>query len=411
MSVAPMALPPAREAHRGRSQRAGAVIRGEEADPYGVGYDSQSVAMRHRLATLVLALLPVVEGLVTSGCGTATAPTDVGGAPRGRLRVTGGKLVDAEGEQVVLEGLGFAAIGDAKSIGKWNEDYFANARSWNAELIRLPVNPADYRGAPEQTLLDLDDAVAWCRKHGMYLIIDYHVIGNATQGLFQFPDALSTTWPEAEAFWATVSARYADQPTVAFAEIYNEPAALEYLGGSWSFADWKQHADALVAVVREHAPKTIPVLAGLDWAYDLSAGGDRPFADPDIVLADHPYPGRAKTNRQAAWDAAFGYLAARYPFILTEFGFDPNDQVDASGTYRADLSYGREIVHYARDKSMSWTPFVFFNDSGWPMPLFSDWGTLAPTYSGQFFKDVLAGIDIDLAGSTADAAVDVAADR
>jgi aryl-phospho-beta-D-glucosidase BglC (GH1 family) len=227
------------------------------------------------------------------------------------------------------------------------------------------------------------------------------VVGNVTQGLFQWEEDLATTWPETEAFWTTVSARYADQPTVAFFEIYNEPAALDYMGGRWSFADWKKHADSIVAILRQHAPKGIPVVAGLDWAYDLSDGGDRPFADPDIALAAHPYPGRAKTNRRAAWDAAFGYLSAHYPFILTEFGFDPNDQIEPYGTYRADISYGREILHYAQDKSMSWTPFVFFNDPGWPMPLFSDWETLTPTYSGQFFKDVLAGQDIDVAGTTA----------
>ena len=156
-----------------------------------------------------------------------------------------------------------------------------------------------------------------------------------------------------------------------------------------------------MAILRRHAPKTIPVVAGLNWAYDLSAGGDRPFADPNIALAAHPYPGRAKTNRSAAWDKAFGYLSAHYPFILTEFGFDPNDQMEPGGTYRADVSYGREILHYAAEKNISWTPFVFFNDPGWPMPLFSDWETLTPTYSGQFFKDVLAGKDIDAAGMTA----------
>ena len=344
----------------------------------------------------------VVNSLVACGDDTGRRATkDAGVAPRGRLRVSNGKLLDGNGEQVVLKGLGFAAIGDAKSIGKWNEDYFANARGWNAELIRLPVRPADFRADAGQTLLDLDDALRWCQKHGMYLIIDYHVVGNATQGLFQWEDVLSTTWPEAEAFWTAVATRYANEPTAAFFEIYNEPAALEYLGGSWDFADWKQHADSLVAVVRQYAPEAIPVVGGLDWCYDLSAGGDRPFADPDIALSDHPYPGRAKTNRPAAWDAAFGYLSAHYPFILTEFGFDPNDQIEPYGTYRADISYGREILHYAQDKSMSWTAFVFFNDAGWPMPLFSDWDTLAPTYSGQFFKDVLAGMDIDVAGTTA----------
>jgi aryl-phospho-beta-D-glucosidase BglC (GH1 family) len=354
-----------------------------------------------RNTSLRLFLVVLAAGSLI-GCGDGKQATkDVGSAPRGRLRVAGGKLLDGNGDQVVLKGLGFASISAAKSLGKWNEDYFANARAWNAELIRLPVNPADFRADAAQTLLDLDDALRWCQKYGMYLIIDYHVVGNVTQGLFQWEEDLATTWPEIEAFWAAVSARYANEPTVAFFEIYNEPAALEYMGGSWSFADWKKHADSIVAILRKHAPQTIPVVGGLDWCYDLSDGGDRPFADPDIALSAHPYPGRAKTNRRAAWDAAFGYLGARYPFILTEFGFDPNDQIEPYGTYRADISYGREILHYAQDKSMSWTPFVFFNDPGWPMPLFSDWETLTPTYSGQFFKDVLAGQDIDVAGTTA----------
>ena len=356
--------------------------------------------MRHAFLRLFLVLLAGAPLLGCGGIKEKTVTKDIESAPRGRLRVSNGKLLDANGDQVVLKGLGFASISDARAIGKWNEDYFANARAWNAELIRLPVNPAYYRTAPEQALLDLDDALRWCQKYELYLIIDYHVVGNATQGLFQWAEVLSTTWPEIEAFWATVSARYADQPTVAFYEIYNEPAALEYLGGSWDFSDWSKHADTIVAILRQHAPKTIPVVAGLDWAYDLSAGGDRPFTDPDIALAAHPYPGRAQTNRRAAWDKAFGYLGDRYPFILTEFGFDPNDQIEPWGTYRADVSYGREILHYAADKSMSWTPFVFFNGTGWPMPLFSDWETLTPTYSGQFFKDVLAGKDIDVAGMT-----------
>jgi endoglucanase len=357
--------------------------------------------MRYASSGLCLVLSAV--GLLAS-CGGDTgrmAFKDVGSAPHGRLRVEGGKLLDGNGEQVVLKGLGLGSISAAKALGKWNEVYFANARAWHAEIVRLPVFPADYRAHPDVTLLDLDDAVRWCEAHALYLIIDYHIVGNVTQGLFQWGEDLATTWPEVEAFWAKVSARYANRPTVAFAEIYNEPAALEDQGGRWSFSDWSKHANTIVALVRDHAPKTIPLVAGLDWAYDLSAGGDRPFADPDIALAAHPYPGQAKTNRRAAWDKAFGYLSDRYPFVLTEFGFDPDDQIDPWGTYRADLSYGREILEYAQEKHMSWTPFVFFNDVGWPMPLFSDWYNLTPTYSGQFFKDVLAGQDIATAGMTA----------
>jgi endoglucanase len=204
------------------------------------------------------------------------------------------------------------------------------------------------------------------------------------------------SWEAMADFWATVAARYADSPTVAFADIYNEPASLDPAGGGWDWADYRQHADAIVAVVRANAPKLIPVLGGMDFAYDLSPGGDQPFSDPDIALSAHPYPGVARTSRRAAWDANFGYLSKRYPFLL-EIGFDPDD----AGSYRDDLTYGRAVVGYATDRKMSWTAFVFHREEGWPMPLFSDWDTLTPTLAGQFFKDVLSGQDLETAGTSA----------
>ena len=330
------------------------------------------------------------------GCGKSAAPTtpDIGPAPRGRLRVSHGKLVDGDGRPLTLRGLGLGAIHSVKGLGRWNEVYFANARAWGAELVRVPVFPFTFKYDREQTLRDLDDAVAWCERQGLYLIIDYHVMGNASTGQFLYDEFV--TWDEIAEFWAVVSARYADRPTVAFAEIYNEPASLPPLAGGWEWSDWRQHADALVAVLRSSASKVIPVVAGMDYAYDFSAGGDKPFSDPDIALSVHPYPGRARASRRAAWDANFGYLSDRYPMILTEIGFDP----DGDGGYRDDLSYGRQIVGYAAERDMSWTAFVFHNEEGWPMPLFSDWDTLAPTLSGQFFKDVLAGQPLESAGST-----------
>jgi endoglucanase len=340
--------------------------------------------------SLYLALLVSVLGLF--GCNGSTGPKDLGIAPQGRLRVANGKLLDGNGHQVVLQGLGLGALSSIKALGRWNEDYFANARAWGAGLVRLPVFPFTFRENAEQLLLDLDDAVEWCQKYDLYLIIDYHVMGNASQGQFLYDEFV--TWEEIENFWATVAGRYADIPTVAFCEIYNEPAALDPMSTPWEFDDWSKHADALVAVLRKYAPNAIPVVAGLDFAYDFSAGGDKPFSDPDIALSAHPYPGKARTSRRAAWNANFGYLSDRYPMILTEIGFDPND----SGSYRDDLSYGREILGYAKDKKISWTAFVFYNEPGWPLPLFSDWETLTPTVSGLFFKDVLSGKDIESAG-------------
>jgi endoglucanase len=318
---------------------------------------------------------------------------DTGPAPRGRLRVSQGKILDGEGRQAVLRGLSLGAIWSVKGLGRWNEAYFANARAWGAEMVRVPVFPFTFQFQREETLRDLDDAMTWCERQNLYLIIDYHMIGNATQSLCLCEEHV--TWDDFADFWGTVAARYADRPTLAFADIYTEPVALDLANG-WDWSDYRLHADAIVALIRQKAPKLIPVLGGMDYCYDLSPGGERPFSDPDVVLAAHPFPGTARASRLAAWENNFGYLSARYAFLL-EFGFDPDD----SGGYRDDLSYGRQIVGYAAERNMSWTAFVFHKEEGWPMPLFSDWDTLTPTVSGQFFKDVLAGQPLETAGTTA----------
>jgi aryl-phospho-beta-D-glucosidase BglC (GH1 family) len=208
--------------------------------------------------------------------------------------------------------LGLGSLAAAKAIGHWNQDYFANARSWNAATVRIPVDPVPYRADPAQTLADLDAAVEWCKRSNLYLIIDYHVIGNAEEGIFDYAEGTATTWQEANDFWTAVAPRYASEPTVAFYEIYNEPVALEHRGGTWTFAQWKEKADALVTLVRQYAPDTIPLVAGFNYAFDFSAGGNTPFESKDIALSVHPYAGRSRYDAVATWRSGTLRIATRW---------------------------------------------------------------------------------------------------
>jgi endoglucanase len=354
---------------------------------------------RRAVSTLLLAIAGTV------GCGSDTSSLTAGALPdgqapseMGRLRVQGNRIVNPQGQPVMLRGLGFADLLTLNQSGHFDEDTFEKASAWGANVVRLPVNPATYRLGTDRVFAYLDKAIAWARRYGMYLIIDWHVSGNLPQGLFLFGDS-DITLDEIRQFWTDIAGRYANEPVVAFYELYNEPAAIEWEGGSWSFADWRATADDLVTLVRGLSPDTIPILAGMDFSYDYSAGGARPFASPDIALAVHPYPGRARPPRQPAWDKAFGYLADAYPMLMTEVGFDPCDQI-LPDTYRADVDYGREILTYAEEKGIGWTAFVFYVGPYWPMPLFADWQSYTPTTSGKLFRDVLLGTPIDEAGES-----------
>jgi len=56
-------------------------------------------------------------------------------------------------------------------------------------LVRIPVHPVAWRErTPEKYLELLDQAVEWCTDLGMYIIIDWHTIGNLGMELFPGSD-------------------------------------------------------------------------------------------------------------------------------------------------------------------------------------------------------------------------------
>ena len=65
-------------------------------------------------------------------------------------------------------------------------------------------------------------AVVWANELELYLILDWHSIGNLKEEKYQH-DMYITTMEETKSFWNTVSSRYANEPAVAMYELYNEP--------------------------------------------------------------------------------------------------------------------------------------------------------------------------------------------
>ena len=77
-------------------------------------------------------------------------------------------------------------------------------------IVRIPVHPVAWRErTPEKYLELLDQAVEWCTDLGMEL--------------FQNP-MYNTTKQETYQFWRTIAQHFSGNNTVAFYEIFNEPA-------------------------------------------------------------------------------------------------------------------------------------------------------------------------------------------
>ncbi len=332
---------------------------------------------------------------VSSGC--AWDEGKIGSKVRllDRLRVEGNHFTDSQGRSVVLKGLNLGYPEVLRGQGRWNGDYFREAASWGCRLIRLPIDPGTYRRLGKDECLALvGQALDWCRKYGMYLMVDWHTCGNPASGVFQEPweESFRTTFPEMKEFWAAMAERFKNEPTMAFYEIFNEPVAMEWRGGSLTWPQWRDMADEVIDAIYAHNPKAIPVVGGLNWAYDLGGAGKEPLRHKGVAYACHPYPGRVAQPWEQNWERDFGFLAKDHPVMLTEFGFDPDDKT-CPAVYKAGTDYGKRILDFAKARGMSWTAFIFYNGAGWPMPLFKDWDHFTPTESGAFFKERLESPD------------------
>jgi aryl-phospho-beta-D-glucosidase BglC (GH1 family) len=302
------------------------------------------------------------------------------------IHVEGNKFVDENGKQVIFRGVNISDPDKIKKNGHWRKKHLEIIKEWGANIVRVPVHPVAWRqhGWEEYFKL-LDQAVTWATELDMYLIIDWHSIGNLEAGLFQHP-MYDTNKQETFNFWRNMAFRYQNVPTVAFYEIFNEPTVYNGQLGSMTWAEWKKINEEIIHIIFAHNKKVIPLVAGLNWGYDLTPVKDNPIEIEGIGYVSHPYPQKTSAPFEKNWEREFGFVADKYPLFATEFGFmskdDPGSHVPTIG----DEEYGKTLINYFKKKGISWTPWCF--DPDWPPQLISDWN-YTPTRQGAFFKKVM----------------------
>jgi endoglucanase len=316
------------------------------------------------------------------------APFDASKLPQtlSPLHVEGNRFVDASGRPVVLEGVNIADPDKLAKQGKWSKTHFQAVKDWGARVVRVPVHPVAWRmrGSEEYFAL-LDQAVTWASELGLYLIVEWHGIGNLETGLFQHP-MHETTKAETYQFWRGIAFRYGQVPALAFYELFNEPTDFRGQLGRITWAQWKAINEEMIGIIRAHDAKGIPLVGGFDWAYELRSVKDAPIAATGIGYVSHPYPMKAPQPWEEHWEADFGYVADTYPLFCTEIGFMAATDPGAHVPVMADEDYGRRIVAYLAKKGASWTVWNF--DADWPPQMISDW-SYTPTRQGTFFRDVM----------------------
>lgn len=298
------------------------------------------------------------------------------------IKVQGNKFITPDGKTVLFRGISISDPDKIERQGHWNKAHFERVKETGAMIVRIPVHPVAWRErTPEKYLGLLDQAVEWCTDLGMYIMIDWHSIGNLGMELFQDP-MYNTTKPETYEFWRTISRHFSGNNTVAFYEIFNEPTIYRGELGSLPWSEWKKINENIISVIRAHDTETIPLVAGLDWAYDLSPLRDDPVNAEGIGYVTHPYAFKRSQPWEPKWEENFGFAADTYPIVATEFGLftDPG----APG----EEDYGNRIISYLEGRGISWMCWVY--DPEWGPQLLKSW-QYDLTLKGEFFKKAMHG--------------------
>lgn len=313
--------------------------------------------------------------------------------PQAFLKVDGNRLVDDRGVTVVLRGVNIADPDKLVKQQQWQESLFDElVNNWAVNAIRLPVHPIAWRQRGKEEYLKLiDQAVRWANARGAYLILDWHSIGYLPTEQYQH-EMYDTTIKETRDFWRTVTYRYKNVPTLAVYELFNEPTTQGETLGTTSWPEWKALNESLIDMIRAEDDTVIPLVAGFNWAYDLSYIQRNPIDREGIAYAVHPYPQKAKVGENTdeaffkSWEKTWGFAAKNYPLIATELGWVQPDGYGAHVPVKDDGSYGPRIVRYMEDRGVSWTVWVF--DPDWSPTMINNW-SFEPSEQGAFFKRVL----------------------
>ncbi len=306
--------------------------------------------------------------------------------PLPKISVIGNNFTTPNNKPFIFRGLNTADPENLLKKGHWDKAFFQEIKNWGANIVRLPIHPRSWRTLGKtEYLKQLDLGVAWAHELGLYVIIDWHSIGNLRTEMYQ-SEGYETTKKETFEFWRTMASHYKNNNTVAFFELFNEPTIAKGQLGTCSWAEWKALNEEIIGIIRANGGTAIPLVAGFNWAYDLKEIAKNPIEAEGIGYVSHPYPMKRQKPWENHWTADWGFVKEKYPLILTEIGFSLANEQGNHTPVTDDGEYGDAITKYCDEKGISWVVWVF--DDRWAPRMFSDWN-FTPTTQGKYFKNAL----------------------
>lgn len=313
--------------------------------------------------------------LILSLCLLSLTATSHAQQPLPRLRAEGNRLVDPQGNTVVLRGVSLPYLSQKRdrSVNERIDMATDTSQGWYAKVIRLPLFGPHRSLDPNQAdEAYIRAAVEHCTQRGVYCIIDLHFI-----------DDLAKRLPHTHYFWYHIAQRYKDHPNVIF-ELYNEDSYRNQESPrTWS--QTKRMITPIAQMVRERAPDTLLLVSTPEWSHVFDGIIEDPMEIDNIAYVAHIYP----RHPRKAWDDAAA-LAKHHPVFVTEFGWQQEGGTGSKVTRGTTREFGLPFLKFMEAHGMSYTAFTFDNEHG-PSMFDKEWNLLGgEDYCGQTIKQWLA---------------------
>ncbi|KAH7329464.1 glucan 1,3-beta-glucosidase [Stachybotrys elegans] len=344
------------------------------------------------------------------------------------LRVSGTKIVDAQGKQVVLKGAGLGGMLNmenfitgysghehehrealAKVLGQEKADFFfsrllhhffteadaALFASLGFNCLRIPFNYRHFMddnepGVIKQSGFDLlDRLVDICGKYNIYVVLDLHAVPGGQNQDWHSDSGISKAlfWEfrdfqdRAIQLWEALAKHYAGNPVIAGYNPLNEPADPKHT----RLLAWYERAEKTIRAID---PEHMLFLDGNTYAMDFSAFPvDKPL--PNSVYSCHDYSmmgfpvpeqyegtDEQKAKLRASFKRKVEYMQqAKVPIWNGEWGpvyQDERRDPDAAATNKKRFALLQEQLKIYRE----------FDDVSWSIWLYKDIG-----YQGMVYVD------------------------
>lgn len=230
----------------------------------------------------------------------------------GRLKLVGNQLSNECGSKVQLRGMSTHGVMFHTNCYT-PSSVKALAEDWKSDLLRLAIYTESSGGTPgyingnrEQWNTWIDNMVNLTEQHGMYVIIDWHILSDGNP---------MTYVNEAKAFFKLMSERYKDKRHVLY-EICNEP------NGGTSWGTIKSYAEQVIPVIRANDPEGIILVGTPEWSSKIWDPANNPLTGANAYNVMYAFHFYASHYEYSDLRSALG----RIPVFVSEWG-----SVDASG--------------------------------------------------------------------------------